>query len=88
MIAEFNHEGPIPPAGSTVGLSEIIGLEIKVIITELERLYAARDYQTSSATSRLRAILELELELLKTSVRLYLQKRREILKKYDKDQGV
>lgn len=87
LIAEFNHEGPIPPATSTVGMVTLIISALDRVINNLLKLYENKDYNTTYPISELRLISQNELRYLVSTVHQWLYKRRQILTRYNDDQG-
>lgn len=88
LIHRMNHEGPIPNAATSAGLLNLILWAISNSINELQKLREKRDWETSAVITELREIGMQELSLLHKKLGEFLESRREILKDYDKHQGL
>lgn len=88
LIHEMNHSGPIPNAATTAGLLGLLTWAISTSIISLEELYEQKNYNTRPISQELRMIALNELALLHKKVSDFLESKRELLRRYDKNQGL
>jgi hypothetical protein len=85
LIYRMNHEGPIPKSATAAGLLSLILWAVSNSISELQKLRARQDWDTSAVITELREIGLLELRMLHKQLGDFLESRREILKDYDNE---
>lgn len=88
LIAEFNHKPPVPTGSRIVGLNSLISLVIKAITTALYEQQKELGYNNDHIILMLARMSEQEIWFLDQSIKEWLDSRREILTKYNADQGL
>lgn len=88
LIHRMNHEGMIPNASTATGLMNLILWAVSNSIMSLEKLYANRDWNTQEVITNLREIAMDELGLLHKKLGDFLESKRNVLKDYDRQQGL
>lgn len=88
MINEFNHEGPVPPGASLIGLAGLISWATLNCIKEFEKHLLNKDWNIQAPLTELRMIWSNEMKRMRSVVEEWLNKRREILERYNKEQGL
>lgn len=88
LISEMNHQREVPTLARIAGLSWITGSDHGEIIEQLEKLQKERGYILTHIISRLYLIKTQGIKFLEDSVREFLKNKREVLKRYDADQGI
>lgn len=88
LIYRFNHEGPIPKGVTVDGMTTIISWAVSRVIDSLKRLYSRQDPDTRAPTTELEEIALNELLRLNKVVAEFIESKRNILKEYDKNQGI
>lgn len=87
LIYRFNHEGPIPPDVSMIGMSGLISWDLEQRIAEYYRLLDSRDWNTAENTQRLNDLLN-DVMMLNRIAKDFDEKRRNLMKEFEKDQGL
>jgi hypothetical protein len=88
MIDKMNHEGPIPHSASAIGLLSLTLSAVLNCISLLEGLLKSQDWNTTKIITELREIVANEMALLLRKLRDFLESRRQILREYNKHQGI
>jgi hypothetical protein len=88
LIHRMNHEGMIPNAATATGLMNLILWAVSNSIMTLEKLYANKDWNTQEVITNLREIAIEELGLLHKKLGDFLESKRNVLKDYDRQQGL
>ncbi len=88
MIHRMNHEGPIKEGSSAHGLTYLILWAVENSLIILEQLYTKQDWNTMEAISNLRGIAMVELQMLHQKLGDFLEAKRNVLRDFNKQQGL
>jgi|SRR5882762_1200688 len=87
LINRFNHEGPIPPNASMVGLTKIISWDLEQRINEYWKLLDLKEWNTRENTQRLNDLLN-DIIMLNRAAKNFDESRRKLMKEFENDQGL